>query len=115
MIFVSDFHERILALIMSFIVHNADIPPEITEVSVRDLKVSTISVSCLKVEWVSEPDRDYSIVCEAVSPDYDYYDNMYFEFKSDSLCYITGLRENTEYKVTVEPVIVNPLYKRTEI
>ena len=32
---------------------------------------------------------------------------MYFEFKSDSLCYITGLREDTEYTVTVEPVILS--------
>ena len=91
--FEPDFHRRILALVMGFIVHNADVPPEITEVSVKGLEVSTISVSCLKVEWESEPDRDYTVTCEAVSPDYAYYDNMYFEFKSDSLCYITGLRE----------------------
>ena len=34
------------------------------------MEVSTISVSCLKVEWESEPDRDYTVTCEAVSPDY---------------------------------------------
>ena len=105
--FEPDFQRRILALVMGFIVHNADVPPEITEVSVNGLEVSTISVSCLKVEWKSEPDRDYTVTCEAVSPDYAYYDNMYFEFKSDSLCYITGLREGTEYTVTVEPVILS--------
>ena len=105
--FEPDFQRRILALIMGFIVHNADVPPEITEVSVEGLEVSTISVSCLKVEWESEPDRDYTVTCEAVSPDYAYYDNMYFEFKSDSLCYITGLREGTEYTVMVEPVILS--------
>ena len=105
--FEPDFQRRILALVMGFIVHNADVPPEITEVSVKGLEVSTISVSCLKVEWESEPDRDYTVTCEAVSPDYAYYDNMYFEFKSDSLCYITGLREDTEYTVTVEPVILS--------
>ena len=105
--FVPDFHERILALIMSFIVHNADVPPEITTVSAHDLTVSTISVSCLKVEWESEPGRDYNITCTANTPDYDYYDNMYFEFKSNDLCYITGLREDTEYTVTVEPVLLS--------
>lgn len=105
--FEPDFQRRILALIMGFIVHNADLPPEITEISVNNLEVSTISVSCLKVEWESEPDRDYTVTCEAVSPDYAYYDNMYFEFKSNSLCYITGLRENTEYTVTVEPIILS--------
>lgn len=105
--FEPDFQRRILALVMGFIVHNADVPPEITEVSVKGLEVSTISVSCLKVEWESEPDRDYTVTCEALSPDYAYYDNMYFEFKSDSLCYITGLREGTEYTVSVEPVILS--------
>ena len=29
----------------------------------------------------------------------------YFEFKSNELCYITGLREGTEYTVTVEPIL----------
>ena len=105
--FEPDFQRRILALVMGFIVHNADVPPETTEVTVKGLEVSTISVSCLKVEWESEPDREYTVTCEAVSPDYAYYDNMYFEFKSDSLCYITGLREGTEYTVTVEPVILS--------
>ena len=27
----------------------------------------------------------------------DYVDNIYFEFKSNTLCYVTGLRENSEY------------------
>ena len=43
--------------------------------------------------------------CTAHDDDYAYGDNMYFEFKSNSLCYITGLREGTEYTVTVEPVL----------
>ena len=105
--FEPDFQRRILALIMGFIVHNAEVPPEITEVSVKDLEVSTISVSCLKVEWESELDRDYTVTCEALSPDYAYYDNMYFVFKGNDLCYITGLREGTEYTVTVEPIILS--------
>ena len=103
--FEPDFQRRILALIMGFIVHNADVPPEITEVSANDLTVSTISVSCLKVTWSAEEGRDYYVSCTAHDDDYAYGDNMYFEFKSNSLCYITGLREGTEYTVTVEPIL----------
>ncbi|MBO6254177.1 MAG: fibronectin type III domain-containing protein, partial [Bacteroidaceae bacterium] len=103
--FEPDFQRRILALIMGFIVHNADVPPEITEVSANDLTVSTVSVSCLKVTWSAEEGRDYYVSCTAHDDDYAYGDNMYFEFKSNSLCYITGLREGTEYTVTVEPIL----------
>ena len=107
--FEPDFQRRILSMIMSFIMQFSGVEAEpekqVQELSADNLNVSTISVSCLKVTWESEPDRDYTVTCKAVSPDYAYYDNMYFEFKSDSLCYITGLRENTEYTVTVEPII----------
>lgn len=72
---------------------------------VTSLEVSTISVSCLKVSWDSEPDRDYYVSCTALDDDYQYGDNMYFEFKSNHLCYITGLREGSEYTVTVEPIL----------
>ena len=103
--FEAELQRRILALVMSLVVHNAGVSPEYYESSVSGMEVSTISVSCLKVEWEYEPGRDYNIVCEALSPDYAYYDNMYIEYKSNNLCYITGLRENTEYTVTVESVV----------
>ena len=43
--------------------------------------------------------------CTAHDDDYAYGDNMYFVFKGNDLCYITGLRESTEYTVTVEPIL----------
>ena len=107
MMFEPDFQRRILSVIMSFIMEFSGVPaePEVQELSVNDLNVSTISVSCLKVTWDSEPDRDYYVSCTAHDDDYAYGDNMYFVFKGNDLCYITGLRENTEYTVTVEPML----------
>lgn len=76
-------------------------PKEPTSVvAVTDLEASTISVSCIKVEWKAEKDRDYYVEC---STDAGYVDNMYFEFRGNSLCYITGLREGSEYEITVTP------------
>ena len=105
--FDPDIQRKALSLIMGFIIEFSGTPaePEVQELSVNDLNVSTISVSCLKVSWDSEPDRDYYVNCTALDPDYAYTDKMYFEFKSNELCYITGLRENNAYSITVEPVL----------
>ncbi len=98
---------KILALIMGFLIQFAGVETEPTmqEIYAENLNVSVISVSCLKVTWDSEPDRDYYVNCTALDPDYAYTDKMYFEFKSNELCYITGLRENNAYSITVEPVL----------
>ena len=93
--FDPEFQRKALSLVMGFIMQFSETPaePEVQELSVNDLNVSTISVSCLKVAWDGEPDRDYYVSCTAHDDDYAYADNMYFEFKSNELCYITGLRE----------------------
>lgn len=98
---------KILALIMGFLIQFAGVETEPTmqEIYAENLNVSVISVSCLKVTWDSESDRDYYVNCTALNPDYAYTDKMYFEFKSNELCYITGLRENNAYSITVEPVL----------
>lgn len=107
MMFEPDFQRRIISVIMSFIMEFSGVPsePDVQEISVNDLNVSTISVSCLKVTWSAEEERDYSVSCTANDDDYAYADNMYFVFKGNDLCYITGLREGTEYTVTVKPVL----------
>lgn len=60
------------------------------------LTATTISVSCIKLEWDGKADTQYTVTA-VQSENNDYIDNMYFEFKSNSLCYVTGLRENSEY------------------
>lgn len=105
--FDPEFQRKALSLVMGFIMEFSGVSsePEPIELTADNLNVSTISVSCLKVTWYGDTDRDYTVSCTAHDEDYAYADNMYFEFKSNELCYITGLREGTEYTVTVEPVL----------
>lgn len=105
--FDPEFQRKALSLVMGFIMEFSGTPaePEPVELTADNLNVSPISVSCLKVTWNSDPDRDYYVTCTAHDDNYAYGDNMYFNFKGNELCYITGLREGTEYTVTVDPVL----------
>ena len=69
---------------------------ETTKSEQISLTATTISVSCIKLEWDGKADTQYTVTA-VQSENNDYIDNMYFEFKSNSLCYVTGLRENSEY------------------
>lgn len=60
------------------------------------LTATTISVSCIRLEWNGDEDAKYTVTALQNTYD-DYIDNIYFEFKSNTLCYVTGLRENSEY------------------
>ena len=83
-------------------------------VAVTDLKASTISVSTIKVEWKAEKGRDYTVECSTETQG-EYVDNMYFEFRGNSLCYINGLREGSEYEITVTPELKENEDKSTKL
>lgn len=63
--------------------------------------VSAVSVSCLKVEWVSDIKHSYSVLATTEAP---YTENIHYVFSGDNVCYITGLRENSDYHITLTPV-----------
>jgi hypothetical protein len=67
-----------------------------TKITANGVTVETISVSCLKVEWEAEEGRNYTVSCSG-------YGSPYFSFRGNSVCYITGLREGSEYEITVTP------------
>ena len=75
---------------------------ELSEVSeIQEIPtVSPISVDCLKVTWNAEADREYNVSCEPTDPEYAYGGNIHFIMKANNLCYINGLRENSEYRIT---------------
>lgn len=75
---------------------------KIPTVSAGDVRVEAVSVSCLKVTWEGEENRTYDVRIESDAP---YQENAYYVFGETGECYITGLRENSEYKVYVTPVL----------
>lgn len=70
--------------------------------TVSHVEASTISVSCIKVQWEAEEGRNYWVSCYTEA---GYVENMYFEFRDDDTCYITGLREGSDYEISVEPML----------
>ena len=64
--------------------------------------VSAVSVSCLKVEWESDSKCSYSVLATTQAP---YAENIHYVFSGDNICYITGLRENSDYHITLTPVV----------
>lgn len=71
-------------------------------------KSSTISVSSVKITWNAIEDHRYTISCVKAGNDYDYYSsNIRLRCESNNICYITGLRENSMYIVTVKDLTAN--------
>lgn len=70
------------------------------EASEHYFNADTISVSSIKLTWDIGDVSDYTVMITQLVYD-DYIDNVYFDFKSDNLCYVNGLREGTEYQFDI--------------
>ena len=67
---------------------------------VENAQIEATSVSELKVTWDAEEDRTYTLGWETEAP---YSENIEFVFYEDGTAYLTGLRIDSEYKVTITP------------
>lgn len=70
------------------------------EASEHYFNADTISVSSIKLTWDIGDVSNYTVMITQIVYD-DYIDNVYFDFKSDNLCYVNGLREGTEYQFDI--------------
>lgn len=70
--------------------------------NVVNLEASTISVSCLKITWNGEENRNYKIDVSTYAP---YTENITFIEKANDEWYLTGLRENSEYEIAITPIL----------
>lgn len=70
-------------------------------VTVKNLEIVADSVSSLKITWDAEEDRNYNIEWYTMAP---YSENITFVFPENGVCYLTGLRVNEEYDITVTPL-----------
>ena len=66
--------------------------------------VSAVSVSCIKVEWENDNKHSYSILATTEAP---YAENIRYVFSESNICYITGLRENSDYHIILTPIANN--------
>lgn len=71
-------------------------------------KSSTISVSSVKIKWNGIKDHKYTISCVRAGNDDDIYNqNIRLRCEDNNTCYITGLRENAMYVVTIKDLTAN--------
>lgn len=71
-------------------------------IKTENVQVTPASVSSLKVTWDAEKGRKYQVHWETKAP---YTENIQVVSKENGTAYLTGLRENSEYTVWVEPVL----------
>ncbi len=76
--------------------------PVIPTVSVSNAAAEAASVSSVRITWDTEEGREYEISWET---DALFPENITFLAQQDGLCYLTGLRADSEYHITVTPVL----------
>lgn len=82
--------------------------PRIAETYDMNLTASTISVSSVKITWRTIKNHQYYVSCTCAEYESTTYkDNIRIKRKNDGYYYITGLRENSRYIVTVKDATAN--------
>ena len=76
--------------------------PVTQKIKVKNLKAEATSVSSIRVTWEQERNREYEISCETKAP---YSENIHIFFPEKGVCCITGLRVNSEYDITMSPIL----------
>lgn len=71
-------------------------------INVINAEISAPSVSSLKITWDAEENREYEVSYHTFA---EYPENITFVYPNAGLCYLTGLRINSEYDITITPVI----------
>lgn len=72
------------------------------------LKTSTISVSSVRIDWAYEDGHVYDVACTSINRENESYDcNIRYNQKTNGMCYITGLRENSEYVIALKDLTTN--------
>lgn len=69
-----------------------------------EANASTISVSCLKITWQGDTSHKFDIFCSETDNTTDFQENICYDYISSDTCYITGLRENTKYRIVVTDI-----------
>lgn len=81
---------------------NVDNAIEAMQVKVINPNVSLASVSSIKITWDAEEGREYDVAWSTYSA---YTENVTIVYPKYGLCYITGLRIDTDYDITITPII----------
>ena len=71
-------------------------------VSVSNAKAELSAVTEITITWDPEEGREYTVGWDACAA---YVENVTIVYPKAGLCYLTGLRTDTDYNITITPVI----------
>ena len=70
--------------------------------TVENITAEADSVSSIKVTWDAEEGREYNVGWFTYAP---YSENIEILLPENGVCYLTGLRMDSEYEITVTPIL----------
>lgn len=71
-------------------------------VKVINPKIEFTALTEIKITWEPDSKREYEV---SYDTDAEYSENITFVYPEAGLCYLTGLRIDSEYEITITPVI----------